>query len=236
MNEANGTARGRTAYSQHLAQKLLSGLTSTDGGEIIQILQAEDLDHDPAPGSAPWPADRLNETIREFGKNSLDGILAIDLLGRLPEPATLFEQAQSSLKPGGRLVMIEPGVSLLSWPFYYFFGDRRVDFSHSPLDNHAARHGQHGNLATASHLFNFLEHRIELMERFPTLHCIHQEWMSILTGPLARGIGNASLLPEPALHPLLALENKLMPFIGRWSASKLFIVLEKRATTSRQPN
>ena len=166
-----------------------------------------------------------------IAENSLDGILLVDQLGRLGDPADLFELAQSSLDPGGRLVMIEPGISLLSWPFFYFFGDRRVDFSHPPLDNQAARYGQPGNLATASHLFNFLEHRIELMERFPGLHCIHQEWFSILSGPLVRGIRGHSLLPQAFLHPLLALENAVMPFIGRWSASRLFIVLEKRVRT-----
>ena len=230
MTDHSAPNRSQAALEDSHYQKIQAALDRTADGGVVEILGPDDLDRERNMETIPWSRERIDGLAAEFGKDSLDGIVLIDQLGRLAEPAQLFEQAQACLRPGGRIVMIEPGLSLLSWPFYYFFGDRRVDLSHPPLDNQAARYGQPGNLATASHLFNFLEHRIDLMERFPGLHCRHQEWLSILSGPLARGIGGIGLLPEGCLHPLLALENALMPFIGRWSASRLFIVLEKRRT------
>ena len=232
MTETSGVNRTHRAFIDHLWHKL-EVAAKPDGGQNLLITGAPDsLDHSEDWISGEISLDALDGLEESFGAESLDSLVMIDQLGSMVDPADFFDQAQRCLKPGGRLVMIEPGLSLLSWPCYYLSGRGRVDISQPPLENTGDRDGSKTNLATASHLTHFLEYRIAFNEQFRQLHFIHEEWLSILSGPLSRGIANFPLMPESFLHPILALEHSLMPFIGRWSASRLLIVLEKRSPSS----
>lgn len=228
MTDLSSLNRSYRAFIDHLWHKLEVAAKAPDGEHLLVTGAPHSLDNPADWISGEISLEALDGMQESFGPDSLDSVIMIDQLGSMEDPTLFFDQVQTCLKPGGRLVMIEPGLSLLSWPCYYFSGQGRVDISQPPLENSGSRDGSDTNLATASHLTHFLEHRIAFNEQFRQLHFIHEEWLSILTGPLSRGIGNFPLMPESFLQPMLALEHSLMPFIGRWTASRLLIVLEKR--------
>lgn len=166
-----------------------------------------------------------SDVLKALKKDSLDAILVRDALWQTRDPASFFEKAQAALKPGGRLVMLEPGVTPVSWLFYSLGRDARMNFETDPLaeDQRPVK-----NLARPSILFNKLEHRIAFMERFPALHLKEQRWLSMLAGPLSDIRGGYSVIPEGAVKGLLDVEECLTPFLARWLSFRLFVMMEKR--------
>lgn len=173
-------------------------------------------------------ADNLDssDVLNDVEADSLDAILVRDALWQTKNPAAFFDKAQAGLKPGGHLVIMEPGITLVSWLFYSLGRDARMNFKVDPLadDQRPPR-----NLARPSLLFTKLENRIAFMERFPQLHITKQRWVSMLAGPLSDIRGGYSLIPESTVKGILDVEETLSPFLARWLSFRLFIVMEKRA-------
>jgi len=74
-----------------------------------------------------------------FQSGSLGGLVMLDVLHHLPEPLTFLTEAGRVLRPGGRLVVIEPWITCPSYLLYRYFHDEdcslRIDirqpFGHS---------------------------------------------------------------------------------------------------------
>lgn len=185
--------------------------TWLDRAATLQFVDADNLDD--------------SDVLQAMGNNSLDAILLRDALWQCKNPAAFFERVQETLKPGGRLILLEPGVTAVSWLFYSLGPDARMNFEIDPLasDQRPVR-----NLARPSILFTKMEHRIAFMERFPALHVTEQRWISMLAGPLSAIRGRFSVIPKGAVKGLLDVEDMLSPFLARWLSFRLFIVIEKR--------
>jgi SAM-dependent methyltransferase len=68
----------------------------------------------------PWndvAADASRLPVRD---GSAQAVLGLDVLHHLPDPAAFFSEAARVLVPGGRLALVEPWISPLSWPVYRF--------------------------------------------------------------------------------------------------------------------
>jgi SAM-dependent methyltransferase len=58
-----------------------------------------------------------------FQSGSLGGVVMLDVLHHLPEPLEFLNEAGRVLRPGGRLVMIEPWITCPSYLLYRYFHD-----------------------------------------------------------------------------------------------------------------
>jgi SAM-dependent methyltransferase len=58
-----------------------------------------------------------------FRSGSLGGVVMLDVLHHLPEPLEFLNEASRVLRPGGRLVMIEPCITCPSYLLYRYFHD-----------------------------------------------------------------------------------------------------------------
>ena len=67
---------------------------------------------------AGWNDLAADATNLPFRAGAFDAIAAVDLVHHLADPAGLFEEARRVLRPGGRLVAVEPWVTPLSFPVY----------------------------------------------------------------------------------------------------------------------
>jgi SAM-dependent methyltransferase len=68
----------------------------------------------------PW-----NDVAADAGRLPVSGgsaqaVLGLDVLHHLPDPAAFFREAARVLGPRGRLALVEPWISPLSWPIYRF--------------------------------------------------------------------------------------------------------------------
>jgi SAM-dependent methyltransferase len=52
---------------------------------------------------------------------SVQAVVGLDVLHHLPDPAAFFREAARVLVPGGRLCLVEPWITPLSWIVYRFF-------------------------------------------------------------------------------------------------------------------
>ena len=81
---------------------------------------------------APWNdlvADGLKLPFRD---RSLDAIVALDFVHHVARPGPLFEEAARVLSAGGRVSMVEPWVTPLSYPVYRFLHEEGCRLSLDP--------------------------------------------------------------------------------------------------------
>lgn len=178
---------------------------------------------------APWldtvcDAQRLPFTDRSFAN-----LVMMDVIHHVENPLLALKEASRVLRPGGRLVMCEPAISLVSGIFYRLFHEEPVDMSVNPLVAGAIsadRSPYDANQAIPTLLVG--RHQKALAAALPELSLIQVERFSFLAWPLSGGFQPWSLLPAAAADPLLKLEWRLRRVLGPLAAFRLLAVYERR--------
>jgi SAM-dependent methyltransferase len=182
--------------------------------------------------AAPW-LDAVCDAHRlPFGDGSLGNIVLFDVLHHLARPRAFFAEARRALKPGGRVVMVEPALSLASFPFYTWLHEEPVVLGVDPLTEGEAdrRDPYEANQAIPSLLFGplFGRHRAAFAASFPELAVRERRLLSLFAYPLSGGFKPWSLVPAGVVPALLRIEAALAPLLGPLLAFRLFVVLERR--------
>jgi SAM-dependent methyltransferase len=183
---------------------------------------------------SPWVDVVADAHFLPFKEQSVDGIAMLDVLHHLSHPISFFEGAVRILKPGGRLAMIEPGITPLSWVFYKFLHDEPVDMQADPLSRptiRAPRDPFDSNQALPTLLFARERNRAALLAKIPELRMVRQQWLSLIAYPLTGGFRGWSLVPAGWVSWILRAENRLLTAVGTWAAFRLLLVLEKSGSS-----
>lgn len=170
-----------------------------------------------------------------IASGTLGNIVGFDVLHHLEFPLLFLREAQRCLKPGGRLVLVEPGITPVSRIFYQAFHEEptivaadpwtegRPDPTKPPFD---------ANQALPTLIFKRNQARFHA--QFPQLRLICADWKSLFAYQLSGGFQPWSLLPGPLARPLLRIERMLLPIVGSLVAFRLMIVVEKLETSAGQ--
>jgi SAM-dependent methyltransferase len=173
----------------------------------------------------PW-ADRVVDAASlPYRDGELANIVLLDVYHHLPKPAGFLDEARRTLAPGGRVVMLEPHVSLLSGVAYRFHHERlepdgdgfAVSDPADPMD---------ANLAQTT--LAFFDQRSEYDRRWPELPIVEARRLSFLVYPLSGGFTRRPLLPAALYRPLNATERLLTPVLGHVAAFRSLLVFERR--------
>ncbi len=178
---------------------------------------------------APWLDLVADAQGLPVAAESLDNIVLIDVLHHVERPRRFFAEAARVLKPGGRIVMIEPAITPLSAPVYRWFHPEPVDMTANPLTDdepNPARDPYDANQAIPTLLFRRASGRFN--RTFPGLTSREVRFLSLLAYPLSGGFRSWSLIPAIAVGPLLALESLLGPVLGPMMGFRFFVVIERR--------
>ncbi len=167
-----------------------------------------------------------------FSNESFSNIVLVDVVHHLECPMLFFAEAQRILKSGGRIIMIDPGITPLSWFFYKFLHQEPVNMKWNPMKKcfiDPQKDPYDSNQGMPTLLFGkYLEF---FKDKFPSLILLEHSWMSIFVYQLSGGFQAWSLIPGRLVNHLLKIERriqKIFPFLGSIIAFRLKIVLEKK--------
>ncbi len=168
-----------------------------------------------------------------FDSAEFSGIVMLDVLHHLKRPVVFLREAARVLKPGGRLAMIEPGMSVIARQVYHHFHQEPVIMTADPLAEQVAQSGDDpwdSNQAIPSLMFGSAEARARLAQLVPELKVVSVRWLSLMAYPLSGGFKPWCLWPEALVGPMLQVEDLVMPVFGPVLGFRTFVVLERRGS------
>jgi SAM-dependent methyltransferase len=162
-----------------------------------------------------------------FSAGVFSNVYLFDVLHHLQCPHMFFSEAERILRPGGRVVMVEPGITPFSRLLYSMGHQEPVDMSWLPdktCTPNPDKDPYDSNQAIPTILFKRFP---RLLYRDVTmLRVVDVRWLSLVAYPLSGGFKSWSLIPEVWVKPVLRLEERLLPILGGLMAFRLLIVLE----------
>lgn len=177
---------------------------------------------------APWldlVADAQSLPILD---ESFHNIVLVDVLHHIESPILFLKEACRVLKPHGRLVMLEPAITPLSWFFYKFLHEETVDMSVAPLvRTNRTRDKDPFDANQAIPTLLFTRYKRELCLKLQQFSIVDIKYKSLFAYPLSGGFKSWSLLPVSCVDPLLKIEKMLLPILGRAIAFRMLVILEK---------
>jgi SAM-dependent methyltransferase len=215
-------------YYRRIAARLVPGRTLELGagtGWSRDFLPATLLS-DVQP--APWLDLVADAQALPFRDASLDNLVMLDVLHHLEVPARFFAEAERVLRPGGRVVMIEPASTPLSRLVFALAHDEPVELGADPLaaaTPGARRDPYAANQAIPTLLFG--RDRARFGRRFARLALTERRRLSLFAYPLSGGFRRAALIPAALVTPLLRLEDLVLWLLGPLMAFRLLITLER---------
>ena len=175
----------------------------------------------------PWLDAVIDAQFLPFGADSLTNIVLFDTLHHIENVRLFFDEALRTLQPHGRLVIIDPYISVLSWPIYHFLHPEPVNLRQDPLQlqlPNEARKPFDSNQAIATLLFE--RSFGAFCQLYPQYKKLQYHRMAFFAYPLSGGFEHPSLLPLILVRPVLALE-RVLHFLNRFLAFRVLVVLEK---------
>ena len=177
---------------------------------------------------APWLDLIADAQLLPIAASSLANIAMFDVLHHIEFPRAFFTEAARVLSPGGRIVMVEPAVTVASWPFYRFVHPEPVRMGDDPLreGRPERRDAFEANQAFPTLLATRHRHRFAAL--FPRLELIRVEWLSLFAYPLSGGFRPWSAIPAGMVADVLRLESVLAPWLGRFMGFRMLMVIEAK--------
>ncbi len=163
-----------------------------------------------------------------FASEVFSNIYLFDVLHHLQCPLVFFAEADRVLRPGGRLVMVEPGITPVSRLLFGMGHEEPVDMSWVPEDDcklNPDKDPYDSNQAIPTILFKSSPHLFR--QAATSFRVVDAKWLSLMAYPLTGGFKSWSLIPAGWVDPLLRLEDSLLPLLGGFMAFRLLVVLEK---------
>lgn len=179
---------------------------------------------------APWLDAVADAQHLPFAPGSAANIVMIDVLHHLEYPAVFFREACRVLRPGGRVVMVEPAITWGSTLFYRLLHHEPVRMSADILgDGRPApdRDPYDSNQAIPTLLATRDRDRFHGL--FPDLRIVRVEWFAFAAYALSGGFKSWSLISESFARRLLRVERPFEPAVGRLAAFRIMLVIEKAA-------
>jgi SAM-dependent methyltransferase len=175
-----------------------------------------------------WVGERVDALHLPDPDASLANIVMLDVFHHLADPARFLDEALRAVRPGGRVIMVEPYCSPVSTLLYRRFHHERTDLNADPfaLDATTAAAPLESNQATPTLVF--YRRRSEFLRRWPGLALLEERRFSLMTYPLTGGFSRQPLLPAWLYQPLRVLERGLSP-LAPLLAFRCLVVLERRA-------
>jgi SAM-dependent methyltransferase len=215
-------------FYDRIAAACRPGMTIEIGGGIGNLkgrladLVATDIQ------PAPWLDCAADAQRLPFAPGCAANIVMVDVLHHLEFPVVFFREAQRVLRPGGRVLMVEPAITWGSTLFYRLLHHEPVHTSADVLLDGSPdprRDPYDSNQAIPTLLATRDRERFHHL--FPGLRIARAEWFSLAAYPLSGGFKPWSLVGEGGARRLIRIERAVEPLLGRFMAFRMMLVVEK---------
>ena len=223
----------RTVYNDfydRIVSACAPGLTVEIGGGIGNLKErlpdvvATDIQF------APWLDCVADAQHLPLADGTVSNIVMVDVLHHIEYPAVFFREVSRALRPGGRIIMVEPAITWGSTLFYRFIHHEPVRMSADPLAEGTPdpkRDPYDSNQAIPTLIATRDRERFHRM--FPRLRVAQVDWFSFAVYPLTGGFKPWSLISTGMAARALKLERVVEPVLGRLAAFRMMLVVEKTA-------
>ena len=178
--------------------------------------------------SAPWLDCVADAQRLPFADACAANIVMVDVLHHLEFPIAFFREAARVLRPGGRVLMVEPAITWGSSLFYRLLHHEPVRTSADVLGDGSPDPGRDpydSNQAIPTLLVTRERERFHRL--FPTLRIGCVQWFAFAAYPLSGGFQSWSLIGEGVARRLLRIERAFEPMLGRLAGFRLLLMIEK---------
>ncbi len=176
----------------------------------------------------PWLNAVADAQFLPFAAESFTNIVLFDTLHHIENVRLFLDEALRTLRPRGRLVIMDPYISWLSWPIYQFLHPEPVDFGQDPLLLRAPKEDRKpfdANQAVSTILFERSYGKFRTL--YPQFEVRLCKRVAFFAYPLSGGFEHPSLIPLKLVRPVLTLERTLA-FLSRFLAFRIIVALEKQ--------
>jgi len=216
------------AWYRQIKKELVAGKILEIGGgsgnlkDTLPETITSDLVH------LPWVDLVSDAHTLPFKNSSMENIILFDVLHHLENPTFFFDEALRILCRGGRLLLMEPYVSLLSYPVYRFLHPEPLDLHQDPFElQHRSLDRKPFDANQAIPTLFFFRHFKRFKTRYPQFELRRRTRIGFWAYPLSGGFDHPTLIPAGAINPLIRLE-RMLDFLSAVFAFRMFIVLEKQ--------
>lgn len=168
-----------------------------------------------------------------FADSSFDSCIAIDVLHHLANPLIALAELKrvNSFKNSGRIVLIEPYVTALSYPIYKLFHSEKT--SNPWLSKYSepfiSEKPEDGDQALSRLLFTKSEGRALILEIFPIQdYRIDIKIFSIFSFFVTGGLSRPLPVSRKFVKSLFKLENRLPQLVLKILGCRCIIVIESK--------
>jgi len=223
-------------FYQRIADACVPGLTVEIGGGIGNLKQrltdviATDIQF------ASWLDCVADAQHLPFRSGVVANIVMVDVLHHIEFPTVFFREADRVLRPGGRIIMVEPAITWGSTLFYRLLHHEPVVTSADPLKEGTPdpnRDPYDSNIAIPTLIAT--RDRDQFHRQFPSLEISRVDWFSFFVYPLSGGFKAWSLIPQKFSSRALAIERQAEGAFGRLAAFRMMLIVEKRQSQAASP-
>jgi len=226
----------RTVYNdfyRRIAAACRSGLTIEIGGGIGNLKQRLGNVVTTDIQFASWLDCVADAQYLPFRGGAATNIVMVDVLHHIEFPAIFFRETERVLRPGGRLIMVEPAITWGSTLFYRLLHEEPVRTSADPLKEgipNPDRNPYGANQAIPTLIAT--RDRDRFHKQFPNLRINRIHWFSFLVYPLSGGFEAWSLVPQRFAKAMLAIERRVEHVFGPLAAFRMILIIERIETAS----
>lgn len=176
----------------------------------------------------PWLDFVADAQALPLQSSSASNIVMLDVLHHIEYPIRFLRDAARVLRPGGRLIFVEPGITPVSGAVYRMLHEEPVDPTADPLADGQPSSDKDpyvGNQAIPTLLINRNIERLEKLE--PSLKLKTAHHLSLFAYPLSGGFKRWSLITSGAARALLHVEDRIERYLGPICGFRLIAVFER---------
>jgi SAM-dependent methyltransferase len=159
-----------------------------------------------------------------FQSSSVGALVMVDVLHHLPKPLEFLAEAGRVLRPGGRLAMIEPWITVPSYLLYRYFHHEDCSFAFDlcrPFGESDKR-AFDGNAAIPFKLLKQFKSGVPSLRLLQTVPFLGLPYLATL------GFKSARPVPRTLIEMAKVCERLLNP-LRRWASTRILMVWEHAA-------